>query len=270
MNKIFKRLCLAGMVLLAMNVTVGCSSDDDPTPEPVPEPGLQELVIGTDEVRASLYRRATIEIKSGNGEYTLAVVDEEVAEAILYRNEGTTTWRIAILPKSVGETVLTVTDRVTETSREVAIEVYSPYFAMWVKSSNHPLIPANGREVSSLSDVSSTTDNFLQLHGRDQLTFEVFQGGSIPLEGSYSIEGNILTLTYEYPEGNTLTEAYDISDSSTYALNDLESLGWTHITTKSPGRPATALLRMRGVYNGYELECVTSWSGAFLSISKKY
>lgn len=270
MNKIFNTLCLAVIAVLAMSVAVGCSSDDDPTPEPEPQPGPKELVIGRDEVMISLYRTTSIEIKSGNGEYTLEVADEEVAEAKLMISEGVIREQIVIIPKSVGETVLTVTDRVTETSREVAIKVHSPSLAMWVKSSNHPLIPANEREVSLINDVQSMTDNFLQLHGRDKLTFKVFQGRSILLEGSYNIDGDILTLIYEYPEGNTLTEAYDISGSAPHALRDLEFLGWGQGTTIGAPPPAIALLRMRGVYNGYELDCVTSWSGTYIVFSENY
>lgn len=131
--KFFKVL----LVLLVGILGFTSCSDDDKDKEPLP------LKFTKTKYEAPIGRSSFVSIASGNKDYDLVIGHPEVLEAAVINNQSIGYGSITITGKKLGETTITVTDKVTKESEILTIKVTDGYLPFILVGSNHPALEDN-------------------------------------------------------------------------------------------------------------------------------
>ncbi|WP_307185460.1 hypothetical protein [Sphingobacterium zeae] len=79
-----------------------------------------------------------ISITSGNGSYTIKVKDEEILDANFTTTTNAPFGAISLNGKKKGETVVSITDNIVQSTREVKVKITDFYLPLVISKSSHP------------------------------------------------------------------------------------------------------------------------------------
>ena len=159
---------------------------------------------------------------------------------------------IVIKPIQKGKATIKITDNICHTSIIIKAEVVDNEIGTIIRESNHPLLKEGG---------------FLWFKEDEKRSFRITVQDVDIAKGLYSIYKSekkyYLSLAYKNDDGNEATEVYDIGESdyvALYMLDTVLNLGLFE-TTRSAPPPKAHWLRMKGINNEYNINCIGRRAG---------
>ena len=223
--------------LILIPVLYSCSSDEH----------YLDFTIEKQDIKIAKAFWGRIKILSGNMDYSINNLNSDIAEAYIY--EDGEYGNIVIKPIQKGKATIEITDNICHTSIIIKAEVVDNEIGTIIRESNHPLLKEGG---------------FLWFKEDEKRSFRITVQDVDIAKGLYSIYKSekkyYLSLASKNDDGNEATEVYDIGESdyvALYMLNTVLNLGLFE-TTRSAPPPKAHWLRMKGINNEYNINCIAS------------
>jgi len=162
------------------------------------------LSLTANKMEAPLNSYSFLAIVSGNGDYSIDVEDEDIAEATYSQYSGLTFGAIGVQGKKKGETTVSITDNKTGQVAKLAVKVVDFYLPLVVSTSNHPALEQYMRIFLVDNDDKdvyffSVQDNQLNLRQKGTYDFQI--------EVNDDVVTPYLLLTYSSDEKGEFTDA---------------------------------------------------------------
>ena len=221
-----------------------------------------------------------ISITSGNGSYTIKVKDEEILDANFTTITNAPFGAISLHGKKKGETIVSITDNIIQSTREVKVKITDYYLPLVISKSNHPTLKGQMRIFLVNNDKKDAYFFFeegdkysLKQKGTYKFISEMNGGTKIPF----------LLLSYSSDENGKFTDAkntmvehkFDLTESNTQfysAVHSLLGVNWelpSSPTTKSS--PTTLIFtRMKEIGTDFILEAYIGSSSSLDFIPNGY
>lgn len=226
------------LFLTLISVLYSCSSDEHDL----------DFTVEKQDIKIARSFGVRIGILSGNKDYSINNLNPDIAETYIAYGDGEY-GSIVIKPIQKGKATIEVTDNVCHTSIIIKAEVVDNEIGTIIRESNHPLLKEGG---------------FLWFKEDEKRSFRITVQDVDIAKGLYSIYKSekkyYLSLAYKKDDGNEATEVYDIGESdyvALYMLDAVLNLGLFE-TTRSAPPPKAHWLRMKGINNEYNINCIAS------------
>lgn len=226
-TKLFSKVFL----LIATCAIMACSKKDNRTFD-------LRLPDGNHEVR--LGANTAFGIISGNGNYDFTVDHSSILDASFSNNGQNGFGFINVQGKSLGETKLTVTDKLTGQNSSITLKVVDDYLPLVVSASAHPTF---SKYMHFFLVKNDAHDAYFFAEDQDKLT--LIQKGSYEFSTTQNGSAEIpqLKLRYKTDDKGQFTDAanaslrehlFDLSDNEAYVfafINHAFDLNWSAFTS---------------------------------------
>ncbi len=203
------------------------------------------------EVRLDMGK--SIQISSGNEDYSVTVKDPDIASASINIPPAYEThYSLYIGGKQKGTTTVTVRDNVTKETIEVEVKIVDSYLPFHIGESDYTQFPQN---------------SYLFLVSNEARDFYIFEqeAQSPKLKGTYefSVDDYLPYLTLSYPSGDkTETTTFSLGESSPYLYSLLDLFFKTNMvegmTRYSPA--PTIIMQMDEINTDKKLRTLCSYN----------
>ncbi|MDR2273567.1 MAG: hypothetical protein LBF27_21850 [Sphingobacterium sp.] len=185
--------------------------------------------IFTSSIESRLNMNEYFPITVGNGDYTIKVKDETILDAYFTNTANAHFGAIRIQGKKKGETTVTITDNVIQSTREVQVKITDSYLPFAISKSNHPTL-TKAMHIFLVNNTKKDAYFFLQkgndLNFKQKGTFEFIA------ELKEGVKTPFLLLTYSTDEKGQLTASsdkavthkFDLTGSDRQVYNALVSI----------------------------------------------
>jgi hypothetical protein len=236
-----------------------CGNDDDKE--------VYSLTFEKDSYETGLGFSYNIPVLSGNGDYTVAVEDEDILSAESFIGEDLGAGQIHIYAKKKGETFVHITDNRSGDEVTLKIKVTDAYLPGIVLSSNHPLLSA-GQYLYLVKNDANDFYIFTKNPSQDDLSLAIQGNYDFVAEDNKDNEGYLtgyLIFNYQDAGMGSQTYKFDISSDpqNSYAINLLTSFFEIKWEKSVGGPPPAPLLKLKE--ENTDLEIVLQFS-SFLEI----
>lgn len=145
-------------------------------------------------------------ITIGNGDYTIKVKDETILEAYFMNTINAPFGAIGIQGKKKGETTISITDNVIQSTRDIKVKITDFYLPLAVSKSNHPAL-TKAMHIFLVNNTKKDAYFFLQ-NGND-LNFKQKGTFEFAAELKEGVKTPFLILTYSSDEKGQLAASND-------------------------------------------------------------
>ncbi|MGB3104949.1 hypothetical protein [Sphingobacterium siyangense] len=104
-----------------------------------------DFILPTNTMEAPLNSQSYLPIVRGNSDYSIKIENSDIATADFMGGGSLNFGSIIISGKKKGETIMSITDKVTGTVEEVKLKVTDFYLPLVISNSNHPALLQNMR-----------------------------------------------------------------------------------------------------------------------------
>ncbi len=197
----------------------------------------------TSSIESRLDMTRNFPITIGNGDYTIKVKDETILEAYFTNTVNAPFGAIGIQGKKKGETTVSITDNVIQSTREVQVKITDSYLPLTILKSNHPTLT---KAIHIFLVNNAEKDAYFFLQNGNDLNFKQKGTFEFVAELKEGVKTPFLILTYSTDEKGQLTASNDKPITHKFDL------------TGSEGQIYNALVSIFGV--NWELKPVTKTS----------
>lgn len=160
----------------------------------------------TSSIESRLNMNEYFPITVGNGDYTIKVKDETILDAYFTNTANAPFGAIRIQGKKKGETTVTITDNVIQSTREVQVKITDSYLPFAISKSNHPTLT---KAVHIFLVNNTKKDAYFFLQNGNDLNFKQKGTFEFVAELKEGVKTPFLLLTYSTDEKGQLTASND-------------------------------------------------------------